>query len=401
MAPPRILVMILAGGAGGRLELLTDDRAKPAVPYAGNYRLIDFPLSNCRHAGLSDVWIVEQFHPVSLSDHLSNGRPWDLDRSTGGLLVLHPSLGHEGEGWHKGTADALFRYRRLIRDFDAAAVIVVSADAVYKLDYSEVVAEHLRTGAGVTMVTTEVQPEDASRYGVVQVDDSGRITDYAYKPESPKGNLVANEVFVFDPERMLTVLEELAPDADPEEGLADLGTALLPHLVQDGVARQFAFDGYWRDVGTVQSYWSSHMELLADQPPIELDAGDWPILTSGGRRGPAAVSEGAEVSRSLLSSGSSVAGSVQRSVLAGGVVVEAGAVVVDSVVLQDAVIRAGARVTRAVVDAHSVVGADAQVGESGDGEITLIGRAATVPDGAAVPAGGRFPQPEDEDGDGS
>ena len=205
----RTLVLILAGGAGGRLELLTHTRAKPAVSFAGTHRLIDFPLSNAFNAKIDDVWISQQFNPVSLSDHLANGRPWDLDRTSGGLLVLHPRQGNEaGTGFQEGTGEALWSQAGLIREFDPDALVVVSADAVYKLDYGALAEEHCESGKAVTMVTTEVDPDDADRYGVVQVDGE-RVTEYVYKPDEAKGNLISNEVFVFTPEPVLQVLDEL------------------------------------------------------------------------------------------------------------------------------------------------------------------------------------------------
>src|SRR4051812_48168024 len=259
----RTLVVILAGGAGGRLQLLTRQRAKPAVPFAGTHRLIDFPLSNCHNAGLADVWVAQQFNPISLSDHLANGRPWDLDRTTGGLLILQPRLGHDDRaGFQSGTADSLWRNAPLIREFDPRALVVVSADAVYTLDYGELVEEHVQAGAAVTMVTTEVDPHDADRYGVVQADGE-KITDYAYKPDDPATNLISNEVFVFTPEPLWEVLEQLADEAG-EDGLDDLGDGLLPQLVDAGGARQSRLEGYWRDVGTVDAYHAAHMDLVSD-----------------------------------------------------------------------------------------------------------------------------------------
>lgn len=381
MVQPRVLVVVLAGGEGGRLELLTDDRAKPAVPYAGHYRLIDVVLSNALHSGISDVWVVEQTHPFSLQRHLSNGRPWDLDRTTGGLLLLHPRQGDDPRaGFQQGTADALWRYAELIRGHGPDALVVVSADAVYRLDYSDVVRGHLDAGATVTMVTTRVDPDDADRYGVVQVE-GGRITDYAYKPDEPASDLVTNEVFVFDPGPTLALL-----DAIPHDG--DLGDELLPRLVAEGRAREHRLDGYWRDLGTVEAYWQAHMDLVSDEPPFDPGHPDWPLQTMGGTSPAAMVRREATVEDTLLSGGCDVAGTVQRSVLSRGVLVEAGAEVVDSVLLEDVVVRRGARVVRAVLDRGANVGEGVTVG--GDGDITLVGNDRRVT--KDLPAGGRLPQ---------
>ncbi|RJK97144.1 glucose-1-phosphate adenylyltransferase family protein [Vallicoccus soli] len=392
MAPPRTLVLVLAGGAGGRLQLLTHDRAKPAVPFGGVNRLIDFPLSNCLHSGIADVWVSQQFHTTSLNDHLSSGRPWDLDRTTGGLLVIPPHQGTARGGWHAGTADSLWRNAELVREFGPDALVVVSADAVYRLDYADVVAEHLASGDAVTMVTTRVDPADAGRYGVVQAED-GRIVDYVYKPDEPRGDLVSNEVFVLDPGPVLDLLEELAADAG-EDGLTDLGYELLPRLVEQGRAREHRFDGYWRDVGTVESYWEGHMDLLAGPPRIVLDDPAWPVRTHTRGWGAARLHDGAEVSDALVSPGATVAGSVSRSVLSPGAVVEAGATVVESVLLPGAVVRRGARVERSVLDDGVEVGPDAQVG--GPGAVTLVGLRTTVGAGQRVPQGAVHPEPPED-----
>jgi glucose-1-phosphate adenylyltransferase len=393
MALPRVLVLVLAGGAGGRLELLTEQRAKPAVPFAGVYRLVDFPLSNCQHSHVADVWVSVQFHPTSLSQHLANGRPWDLDRTAGGLLVLPPYQGTERAGWVSGTANSLWRYAPLVRDFAPDALVVVSADAVYKLDYREVVDGHLDSDAEVTMVTTEVAADDAARYGIVEVGDGGAVTDYAYKPDEPRTTTATNEVFVFSPDPTLDRLEALAAEHG-EDGLEDLGSHLLPAQTRDGLARAHPFPGYWRDVGTVPSYWAAHQDFLSPEPPLDLDDPRWPVHTRGGRHSAARVLRGAEVEDSLVSGGTRVAGRVSGSVLSPGVVVEAGATVVDSVLLPGARVRAGATVTRAVLDDGVDVGEGASVG--GDGDITLVGREAAVEKGSQLPAGARFPDPDDD-----
>ena len=389
MSRIRTLVIVLAGGAGGRLELLTRERAKAAVPYAGTHRLIDFPLSNCRNSGLADIWISQQFNPISLSDHLANGRPWDLDRTIGGLLILQPRLDHgDRGGFQRGTADALWRNAPLIREHRPDALVVLSADAVYVQDYGALVEEHMATDSAVTMVTTEVDPDDAGRYGVVQVRD-GKVVDYAYKPDEPAGNLVTNEVFVFRPEPLLDTLEKLAA---VEDELEDLGHGLLPRLVEAGAAREARFDGYWRDVGTVDAYWGSHQDLLQDPPPIDLDDPDWPVLTqSAVLRAPARV-RGGDIEDSLVAPAARVAGSVERSVVGCGAVVEQGAVVRESVLLPGAVVRSGARVVRAVLDEEVEVCRDVVVGSEG-GQIALVGLRASVRD--AVPGGGRLPVVDD------
>ncbi len=391
MALPRILVLVLAGGAGGRLELLTDQRAKPAVPFAGVYRLIDFPLSNCQHSKIADVWVSVQFHPTSLSDHLANGRPWDLDRTYGGLVMLPPFQGTDRGGWNTGTANSLWRQADLIREFAPDALVVVSSDAVYKLDYREVVESHLDSDAEVTMVTTEVEPDDAARYGIVQMGAGDKVADYAYKPEEPASTTATNEVFVFSPTPMLNRLEALADEAG-EEGLEDLGTRLLPDQTRDGLARAYRLPGYWRDVGTVPAYWEAHRDFLRAEPPIDLDDPAWPVHTRGGRRSAARVLAGAEIDESLISGGTHVAGVVRGSVLSPGVTVEKGATVVDSVLLPGALVRAGATVTRAVLDDCVEVGQEAQVG--GEGEITLVGREARIEAGTRVAPGARVPEPE-------
>jgi len=392
MVQPRTLVVVLAGGAGSRLESLTTTRAKPAVPYAGHYRLIDVVLTNCLHSGLPDVWVTQQTNPVSLSEHVNGGRPWDLDRTRGGFLVLAPRQDKDtGKGgFSSGTADVLWRHTELIRDFGPEALVVVSADAVYALDYEEVVRGHLASDADVTMVTTHVEPDDASRYGVVLVDD-GRVTDYAYKPDEPKSDLVTNEVFVFTPGPVLDLLDELGASSG-EDGPGDLGHALLPRLVESGRAREHRFEDYWRDLGTIPAYWQAHMDLLEDEPPFDPGRQDWRLTTRGGNRPPARIRAGATVEDSLLSPSSVVAGTVCRSVLSPHVVVEAGAEVYESVLLHGAIVRSGATVRRAILDQGAEVVAGVTVG--GDGEIALVGRDERVE--ADLPAGGRQPEPEQE-----
>lgn len=381
---PKVLALVLAGGEGGRLGPLTEQRAKPAVPFAGVYRLIDFPMSNCVHSGIDDVWIVQQYEPHELTRQLANGRPWDLDRTFGGLRILHPYLGSSESGWYEGNADALYRNREAIADHDPDVLLVLSADHVYKLDYSEVVDRHIESGATVTMVTTRVERDEASRYGVVELGESGRVAGFEYKPSVPKSDLVTAEVFAYDPRRLIEVLEELAQDGE-ESGLEDFGHELLPRLVGDDSAHAFELDSYWRDVGTIDSYWLAHMELLEAEPPFVLDDPGWPVLTAGLQRPPARIEASARIDGSLVAAGALVRGTVLHSVLGPGVVVDEGAEVRDAIVLHDTRVSPGATVTRAILDERVRVGRGAEVG--GDEAITVVGAGVTVAARAPVAAG--------------
>ena len=406
MAPSSVVTLVLAGGAGSRLRALTRDRAKPAVPFGAGYHLVDFALSNAANSGFRDVWVIQQFHPVSLGAHLRSGRPWDLDRLDGGLLVLHPSQGTGRDGFHSGTTDALWKQVEPLRRAAPEVTVVVSADAVYRLDYDAIVRDHLASFAEVTMVTTRVDPRDAGRYGVVEVDDGGAVTAYSHKPEDPSSDLVCAEIFVFNTAALISRLEAAheealtAGDGDP----GDLGENVLPAMVAAGHARQWRHDGYWRDVGTVASYWAGHMDLLGEPPVHELDVPGWPLRTASSFSGPARTGPQAEVTRSLLGRGAVIRGTVEHSVIGPGAVVEHGAVVRDSVILPGAVVRAGARVETAVVDSGVEVPVDARIGEhqadadEATVQVALLWHAqdGPRPSGFTVRAGEMDP-PDDED----
>lgn len=406
MPRQKVLTLVMAGGAGGRMEPLTKLRAKPVLPFAGSYRLIDFPLSNCVHSDLADVWVVEQYQPHALNEHLANGRPWDLDRTYGGLRIMPPYQGAGESGWHQGNADAIYHHRSLIRAFDPALVLVISADHVYRLDYQTAIAFHLDHNADVTMVTTEVPRERAGRHGNLRVGAQGRVTQFAYKPEQPLSETVATEVFVYQAARLLSTLDELVGErggADEQEsGLSDFGHELIPRLVDQGRAFAFPLEGYWRDLGTIGSYWLAHMEQLAPHAPIVLDDPAWPILTYGVQRRPAYVEAGAQLAAAMLAPGCVVRGTVERAVLGPGVVVEAGAVVRDAVVFADTYIEAGATVERAIVDSRVRIGPGARVGAPGraneegeelNKEIAVVGHSVRIGARAHVPPGARL-QPE-------
>lgn len=397
--------MVLAGGQGSRMEVLTEHRAKPAMPFAGVYRLIDFPLSNLRHSGISDVWIVAQYEIQTVNDILAHGRPWDLDRTRGGLRVITPQQERHGDdGWHEGNADAIYRTRDLIRDFEPDVLLVLSADHIYRLDYNDAIAQHLETGADVTVVTTQVPKEQASNHAVVSIDNDGIVTDFDYKPDEPKTDVVATEVFIYTPDVVLSVLEELVSELGDEEkgstGLEDFGNHLLPRLVEQGKVREFRLPGYWKDVGRPEAYLAAHMDLLADDPALHLDDPSWPIFTLDHQRMPARIHEDARLERALVSPGCVIGGTVRNAVLGPGVVVEKGAVVENAVILHDVTIGADANVQFAIVDRQARVGTGAKVGAppASDAptteELVLIGMRARVDDGQVVGPGERV-DPED------
>jgi glucose-1-phosphate adenylyltransferase len=398
----RVLAIIQAGGAGSRMDVLTRERAKPALPFAGTYQLVDFPLSNATHSGITDVWLSVSFQGSSLEDQVSNGRPWDLDRTSGGLRLLMPQEGTgstDEEGFAKGNADELYRLRDQIRLADPAYVVVMSADHVYRFDFNDALATHRERGADCTVVTSEVPLEEAGDHAVVEVDDDGRVTGFQYKPDEPATTTVATEIFVYSPDVLVETLEELHRELGPESGegdsgLEDFGDHLLPHLVRHRHVVAHPMPGYWRDLGEPAKYLQAHLDVLTDDVGV-LDDRDWPILTRQPQRVAGRVLEGAEVVDALLSPGCRVAGTVVRSVLGPGVVVEPGAVVRDSVVFRDCVVRAGASVDRAVVDRDSEIGREATVGAPADGAptselVVLIGQSSRVPDGATIAPGARL-----------
>jgi glucose-1-phosphate adenylyltransferase len=406
MSRSRVLAIVQAGGAGSRMDVLTRETAKPALPFAGVFQLIDLPLSNLAHSGIDDVWLSVSYLGSSLEEQVSNGRPWDLDRTAGGLRLLMPQEGSgstDEEGFAKGNADELYRLRDQVRAADPELVVVLSADHVYRFDFAEALATHRERGADCTVVTTRVPLEDASDHAIVEVAGDGGVTGFWYKPEDPPGPTIATEIFVYDPAVLVATLEELHREraADPESaaepgdsGLGDFGDHLLPRLVERGNVVAHPLPGYWRDLGQPHKYVAAHRDVLLDDVGV-LGHPGWPILTRQPQRTPARLLDGSAVIDSLVSPGCTVGGQVERSVLGPGVVVEAGAVVRDSVVFADTTVRAGATVDWAVLDQGCVVEADAVVGAAAaevadDDGLVLAGRGSRIAAGVRVPAGARL-----------
>jgi glucose-1-phosphate adenylyltransferase len=387
----RVLAIVLAGGEGERLSILSALRAKPAVPFAGKYRIIDFTLSNCVNSDITDVLVLTQYNPRSLNDHIGAGRPWDLDRNAGGIRLLQPyvSRGGRPNEWYQGTADAVLANVEVIRQSTADTVIVLAGDHVYKMDYGPFVQAHRRHRADVTIAVKRVPIGEAHRFGILALDAGDRVVDWQEKPAKPKSDLASLGIYVFTRKALLAWLEE---------SLTDFGRDVIPDMLAGG-ARVFGyrFDGYWQDVGTVDSYWQAQMDLLEDHPLLDLYDKEWTIHTRSEERAPARIGPTAVVRRSLVSHGCRVWGTVERSVLSPGVRIDPGAVVRDSILMFDTVIRAGAVVDRAILDKEVSVGPNAVIGYGDDFEtvnrqeptrltsgITIVGKRAAIPAGARL-----------------
>jgi glucose-1-phosphate adenylyltransferase len=394
-ATREVVVVILAGGQGERLSILSAHRAKPAVPYGGKYRIIDFALSNCVNSGLFDILVLTQYRPVSLHDHIGTGKPWDLDRQYAvGVRMISPYLGRRGADWYRGTADAVFQNIQELRELRAEHIMVLGGDHIYAMDYRPMIEKHIRSKADVTIGLQNVPAEDTQRFGIAITDRSGRITRWQEKPKKADGTLASMGFYVF---RTETLIERLEEDAELQGSKHDFGGDIVPRMISDEMrVYGHRFDGYWRDVGTIQSYHDAHMELLAEPPALDLYDRSWPIHTKSEERPPGLVGSGAHVVQSLVSHGCRIHGHVERSVLSPGVLVEEGAIVRDSIVLFDAAIGAGAVVDRTVIDKEVVIGPSAYVGFGDDLSpnrtepgrlntgITLVGKRAQVPYGVRI-----------------
>ena len=380
--------VILAGGEGSRLGVLTAKRAKPAVPFAGKYRIIDFPLSNCVNSGIFDVMILAQYRPQSLIEHVGSGAPWDLNRDfTGGVKILSPYKARNDSDWFAGTADAVQQTFTFIKKDNPDFVLILSGDHIYTMDYEPMISFHMDQQADLTMGTIRVPKEEASRFGILAVNKKYQVTDFVEKPTNPPSNLANMGVYLFKRELLDQVLWE---DHQREDSSHDFGKDIIPRLIKSK-ARVYAFpySGYWMDVGTVTSYWQAHMDMLAPQPELKLYNRSWIIHTRTEERPPARLPAGAHVNSSMLCDGCFIQEGcyVESSVLSPGVIVRPGAVVRESIIATDCVIESGAVVERAVLDKGVHVEQNARVGwgiADQTIKIAMVGKHSTVPAGYVV-----------------
>lgn len=398
----RVLALVLAGGQGSRMEVLTKERAKPAMPFAGIYRLIDLPMSNLRNSNIQDVWVVAQYETQSISDILAHGRPWDMDKTHGGFRMITPQQSADDEGtWHEGNADALYQLRHMIREYGPDVLLVLSADHVYRLDYNEPIAFHVENDADCTIVSTQVEIDQAPNHAVLKVDADGRVTDFDYKPDEAESDIIATEIFIYNPDVVLNVIEKIAAESGEGSGLEDFGHELLPYMIEHYTVLDWRLPTYWKDVGRPETYFKAHMDLIEDHPDLDLDDLSWRIYTRDHQRMPARIADSAKVSHALISPGCEIAGIVERSVLGAGVIVEEGATVRDAIILQDTIVKSGADIQFAIIDRDVTIGSGATIGERPNGdeptteELVLIGLGAKVHGRRVLKAGDRV-EPEGE-----
>jgi len=384
-----VAAMILAGGQGERLSILSRQRAKPAVPFAGKYRIIDFTLSNCVNSGITNVAVLTQYRPHSLNDHIGIGQPWDLDRARGGVQVLQPYLGRARSDWYRGTADAIYHNLWYVMPKQFDDVLILSGDHIYNMDYRPLLDFHHKRHASVTVCVQPVPLEDASRFGLLVTDDEDRVIAFQEKPENPRSTLASMGIYVFDKHLLVETLE--IGESSLERTMLDFGKDIIPSLIERGDVYAYAFEGYWQDVGTLQSYWETNLALLDDLPQLNLYDPDGVIHTRPEERPPAKIMEGSHVSRSLVSNGCIIIrGRVEHSVLSPGVIVREGAVVRDSIIMGDTIIAEGAVIERCIIDKQAYIGPGSRLGFGDDTPnmldprrvntgITLVGKNARVP----------------------
>ena len=386
--------IILAGGEGSRLGVLTQKRAKPAVPFAGKYRIIDFPLSNCVNSGIFDVMILAQYRPQSLIEHVGSGAPWDLNRDfTGGAKILTPYKARNDSDWFAGTADAVQQNFGFIKNGKPDLVLILSGDHIYTMDYDPMVSFHMDQQADLTIGVIHVPIEEASRFGVLAINSKNRVTSFVEKPADPPSNLVNMGVYLF---RREVLDQALWTDRQDPDSAHDFGKNIIPKLIKSK-ARIFAFPytGYWMDVGTVQSYWQAHMDMLSTQPALKLYSREWIIHTRTEERAPARLPSNAHVYASMLCDGCYIGEGaiVESSVLSPGVVIRPGAVVRESIVCTDSYVESGAVIERAVLDKRTHVGANARIGwgvADPQINIALVGKNSVVPEGCVVEPNGQI-----------
>jgi glucose-1-phosphate adenylyltransferase len=387
----RVVAMLLAGGQGSRLYALTKTVAKPAVPYGGKYRLIDFPLSNCTNSGIDTVGVLTQYQPLVLNEYIGNGQPWDLDKMNGGVHVLPPYETQAGASWYEGTANAIYQNMTFIDRYNPEYVVVLGGDHIYKMDYSKMVDFHVANNADCTISVIDVPKAEASRFGIMICDDQNKVIDFVEKPKEPKSTLASMGIYVFSWDKLRKYLIENENEANAkrergEEWSKDFGKDIITSMLRDE-QRLFAyeFEGYWKDVGTLESLWEANMDLLSPNVPLDLYDPNWKIYSRNNNMPPQYIGSNANIENSMISEGSTIDGTVDFSVVFSGVTIEPGATVNYSIVMPGTVIKSGATVEYAIVGGDCVIESGARIGASpetienrADWGIAVVGHNVTV-----------------------
>lgn len=376
--------MLLAGGQGSRLYALTEKTAKPAVPFGGKYRIIDFPLSNCVNSGIDTVGVLTQYQPLVLNDYIGNGLPWDLDRAQGGVKILPPYQGKNGADWYTGTANAIYQNMAFIERYDPEYVIILSGDHIYKMDYSKMIDYHKKMGADATIAVIDVPIEEASRFGIMSVDDNGRIFKFSEKPKNPDSTMASMGIYVFTKDVLFRYLNA---DAEDENSSNDFGKNIIPAMLANGEKMvAYPFSGYWKDVGTISSLWEANMDLLGDDPELSISNEEWRIYSRHDAHAPQYVGGEAVIDNSSITEGCQIYGTVRNSVLGAGVCVMAGAVVEDAVIMEDVVIGENSAVRYSIIDERVVIGKDCTVGKAHNEAkgITVVAAGLEISDGTVI-----------------
>ena len=379
--------MLLAGGQGTRLYALTSRVAKPAVSFGAKYRIIDFPLSNCTNSDIDTVGVLTQYQPLILNEYVGNGEPWDLDRSYGGVHTLPPYQAKKGGEWYKGTANAIYQNLHFLDEYDSEHVLILSGDHIYKMDYSKMLAEHVANQADCTIAVIDVPMEEASRFGILDFSSDKKITSFEEKPKAPKSNHASMGIYIFKKD---VLVSELIEDEKNPQSSNDFGKNIIPSLLAKKMGvYAYGFSGYWKDVGTVTSLWEANMDLLGDEPLINLNDPNFKIYSRNCPLPPSYIGSDGKFKNSLMTTGCEINGSVIDSVLGEGVVVEEGALVKSSVVMRGTRICKGARLNYAMVDENCVIGKNCVLGDenSNKNKIALVGGGVTLKDGTKLKAG--------------
>jgi glucose-1-phosphate adenylyltransferase len=388
-AKKKVIAMLLAGGQGSRLYALTQNVAKPAVPYGGKYRIIDFALSNCTNSGIDTVGVLTQYQPLVLNEYIGNGQPWDLDRMYGGVHVLSPFETKEGADWFQGTANAIYQNMRFIERYDPEYVIVLGGDHIYKMDYSKLVEFHEKNKSDGTIAVIDVPMEEASRFGIMTVDAENRVVRFTEKPKEPESTLASMGIYCFTWKKLKKYLIE---NENANTGSKDFGKDIIPAMLANN-ERLFAytFDGYWKDVGTLDSLWEANMDLLSPSVPLDLYDPEWKVYARHNNMPPQYIGETAKIENSMITEGSSISGEVDFSVIFSGVTIEEGAVVNYSILMPGTVVKSGARVEYAIVGENCVVESGATIGctpesveNRDDWGIAVVGHNVTISENKAV-----------------